>query len=773
MRNTSLRFAGLLAVVLAATHSSHAPLWAQSAGEADPTDPVKDSAQVALAAIPGPKNDVEMNAYDALDKHCARCHQVGKLEDRRKPASGFGNVLHLGEMARDTNLVVPGNPDNSELVKQIANGNMPYDIKDGSNIFAPTPKDEEVAAIRDWINSLKNAGATACAGQAFISNQAIVNAIAADLEQQPDHRAATMRYITLSHLYNACIDKDELETYRHAVIKLVNSLSRSSDVVRLEESIVDDDKTILRFNLLDVGWDAADWEKLAALYPYAVKPDLRRFDFLTSQLSTAVPYIRGDWMAFTASRPPLYHDLLRLPATYQELQKTLNVDVEANISKFLAQRSGFQRSFVSQNNRLIERHQISTGYFWTSYDFAGNKGRQSLFEHPLGPGGKDGFKHDGGETLFSLPNGFNGYYLYTAEGKRLDKGPTEIVRDIDRKDLAVTNGISCFGCHDQGIRLAKDDIRNHITTNKNFPKKTRDDVAALYPAQQEMDRILKEDTDRFQAAMRKAGLDPSRKVGGIEMISALSKQYEKNIDLRQVAAEFGLSPDDMKAAAGQVGGDAQTLVTRLEQQGYVPRDNLEGTFAGLVPSLTDDTAVFAAAPASGEGETKVATVGDADSKAQGAPGMTIVADRSTYTVNDLPVFTVQTDKDCHLTLINVDGKGTGTVIFPNAYQKDNKIKAGRPFQFPGADAPFQFRLKDKGTETVIALCNTKDGKTDTIAHDFKTRNFTQLGNYEKFVTRAIVVEAAKKDTVKDVEAKAKKIAKRAGVTRSAIKIAVK
>ena len=337
---------------------------------------------------------------------------------------------------------------------------------------------------------------------------------------------------------------------------------------------------------------------------------------------------------------------------------------------------------MSQNNRLIERHTISTGYFWTSYDFAGNKGKQSLFEHPLGPEGDNAFDHDGGESIFSLPNGFNGYYLNAADGKRLDKGPTEIVRDIDRKDLAVTNGISCFGCHDQGIRLAKDDIRGHVVGNRNFPKETRDAVEALYPAQEEMDRILRSDTEKFQAAMLKADLDPSLKLGGIEMIGALSKQYEKNLDLRQVASEFGLDGDQLKQAAGQVGGDAQTLVRRLEQQGYVPRDNLEGTFVNLVTSLSDDQPIAVAAQSQSE-PTQVAKVNSGDNKAEGAPGLSLVANKSEYAVNDLPVFTVKTDKKCHLTLINVDGTGTGTVIFPNKFQQKNEIKAGASFQFPG------------------------------------------------------------------------------------------
>ena len=58
-------------------------------------------------------------------------------------------------------------------------------------------------------------------------------------------------------------------------------------------------------------------------------------------------------------------------------------------------RAGFQKSGVSRNNRMIERHVSKFGAFWNSYDFAGNQGRQSLFLHPLGPDGPNPFEHDG------------------------------------------------------------------------------------------------------------------------------------------------------------------------------------------------------------------------------------------------------------------------------------------------------------------------------------------------------------------------------------------
>ncbi|MCP4381964.1 MAG: hypothetical protein GY798_11225, partial [Hyphomicrobiales bacterium] len=237
-------------------------------------------------------------------------------------------------------------------------------------------------------------------------------------------------------------------------------------------------------------------------------------------------------------------------------------------------------SGVSRNNRLIERHTSPTGYFWTSYDFAGNRDRQNLFAFPLGPGdGPHDFDHDGGETIFSLPNGFQGYYLNTAAGARLDKGPTAIVLDPGRRDQTVTNGISCMGCHDQGIRKATDEVRDHVMGNPTYPEPVRDAVEALYPTANEMDTILAADTARFQNAMRAANLDPALKLNGVEPVNALAKRYEDDIDQALAAAEFGQDGDSFMASM-DVTGDPRVL--RLGQrlsQGLVPRDTFESQFA--------------------------------------------------------------------------------------------------------------------------------------------------------------------------------------------------
>lgn len=695
--------------------------------------------QAAAPKVEAPADPVAKAAFDVLTKHCARCHQVGSL-NRQKPAKNFGNVLALDEIVSDPNLILPGNPDGSRLFIMIAKQEMPYDVFQEFSGDAE-PSKEEIAAVYDWIKSLDKTVVASCGDRQPLSTKAVVEAIAEDIDAQPDHRRKGARYITLTHLHNACTDEKDMARYRQGVVKLLNSLSQQSDVLRMRT--VDEAKTIIAFNLDDLKWSEADWNKVIAEYPYAVKPDSTRYDTVAQLTATPIAWVRGDWFAYTVSRPPLYYDLLKLPADFAKLEKSLDVDVTENIEKFLAKRAGFQKSGVSKHNRLIERHPIRTGYFWTSYDFKGDKPEQSLFVRPTGPGGADGFKHDGGESIFSLPNGFQAYYLNTEKGNRIDKGPTEIVLDDSQLDRAVTNGISCMGCHNQGIRRAVDDIRKHVLADRTFSKDIRDKVEGLYPSTEEMNRILDQDYNRFRGAMERAGLDPDldSQKAGVESINFLSKHHEKSVDLRLAAAEYGITAEQLAEGLAATGGEAFRTKRRLEQ-GILPRETFEARFLTFVENVSDDSEIDLTSVAGKKGE--VAKVGGKTKEETHDFDLALTSDKSEYNVNELAVFTVRSKADCHLTLVNVDGNGQGTVIFPNEFQQNNLLPAGKELQFPGPTARFQFRLKDKGTETVIAVCNAGGKTADGIKHDFKTRAFTPLGNYSEFLTRQIAVEGAQK-----------------------------
>lgn len=689
-------------------------------------------------AIVPPSDPAARAAFDALDKHCARCHQAGPSLKRQKPAKNFGNILNLAAIARDPDLILPGNPDGSGLFIQIAKKDMPYDCFQEFDCEAE-PTEAEVKAVYDWIRGLGDTLTAACANREPLDEAAVVIAMAKDVEAQTRDRRKGMRYVTLTHFYNACASDADMVRYRQGVVKLLNSLSRSPQALKMRT--IDPQRTIIAFNLADLGWTTEDWARLAGLYPYGMAPEVPAYETMVSITGTKLPWVRGDWLAFTASRPPIYYDLLKLPTTFAELEGQEGVDVKANIEAFLARRAGFQKSGVSKHNRLIERHAIPTGYFWTSYDFKSDRPAQSLFVHPLGPFGADAFKHDGGETIFSLPNGFQAYYLNTAEGERLGKGPTEIVLDDSQRDRAVTNAISCFGCHNQGIRQATDDVRAHVLHDESFPEKIRESVDALYAPQEEMKTLLEHDAAKFRKAMLAAGLDPDldSQKQGVESINFLSRAYEKSVDLRVAAAEYGIAAEALAHGLAEAGGEAVRIKRRLEQ-GVLPRQILEVEFPDLVDKVSDNKPIEVAALT----PTAVEQIRDENEVFFDDFDLSLTSDKSLYRVNDLPVFSIKSSEDCHLTLINVEAGGDGTVIFPNKFQQDNLLPADIEVKFPGADAPFQFRLKDPGTETVIAICNATGAGADGIEHDFKTRQFTPLGNYREFLTRQIVVEGAAK-----------------------------
>jgi hypothetical protein len=732
--------------------------------------PLLLQAQETQVAIYKPADDIEKAAQGVLEKHCARCHQAGKLVNKQKPSKGFGEVMQLDKLSVNPDYIVSGNPDGSKLFQQVVNKNMPYDLYQEGDVTQASVKPEDVQALRDWIAALGTRQASACTVDKPYSAQDLVGLMYRDLTKLPDHERANTRYVSIAHLAAACATKQELEVYRQGVVKLLNSLSTNSDVLALQAA--DEEKLVIRFNLDDLKWPPELYEKIVSLYPYAVKPANSEFDALAAATYTQVPYVRGDWLAFFASRPPLYEQILGLPNTFQELEKLTGADTLDNIRRLQVARAGFKESGVSQHNRLIERHTISTGAFWTSYDFGGTKTRQNLLEFPLGPKGafvdtsytdEFAFEHDGGETIFNLPNGFQAYYLNNAAGAYLEKGPTTIVRDPDRVDLAVTNGISCMGCHDQGMKNATDDIRAHVVATRIFPTAVRETVKTLYPEKPEMDRLIEQDRERFISAVKRAGLDPALKNGTEEVINALSNRYERDVDVKNAAAEFGVTPEEVTKFLHGAGRIGTSFSAQLEQ-GTVQRDIFETEFGGLVENVIDAAFIQPAPEATTYVEVKqkevVAPSGEGDLK------LTLYADTGQAKVGDKPKFTVRADRECSLTLVNVDKSGEGVVIFPNKFQQDNRIKAREDFVFPAADAQFDFKYLDPGIETVIAICDVSGGAVTGIEHDYSQQEFTHLGKGEELTRKIDVVKRP------DKKAAAKGETAYSGIGRAAIKIEV-
>jgi hypothetical protein len=145
--------------------------------------------QTAFAQTLVPPSDpVAKGAFDVLDRHCARCHQEGRLIDRDKPAKNFGNILKLDEIAASPHYVLPGNALGSKLFRQIADREMPYDVNyEGDARYAHVSADD-LQALERWIVSLGARTTAACGNRAVVTPAVVASLIAADLERMPAAR---------------------------------------------------------------------------------------------------------------------------------------------------------------------------------------------------------------------------------------------------------------------------------------------------------------------------------------------------------------------------------------------------------------------------------------------------------------------------------------------------------------------------------------------------------------------------------------------------------
>ena len=149
-------------------------------------------------------------------------------------------------------------------------------------------------------------------------------------------------------------------------------------------------------------------------------------------------------------------------------------------------------------------------------------------------------KPDGGEFIFNLPNGMQGYMVANGKGERLDDAPIKIVRDrTSTDDPVVHNGRYRIGCHFQGMNRFHDEVRPALDIDPNGAY-DRAKALALYVGQEKLDGSFDNDLQRFLRAVQATGSQPPDKPDD-EPINRLARRYALDLTLSQAAADTGLS----------------------------------------------------------------------------------------------------------------------------------------------------------------------------------------------------------------------------------------
>jgi serine/threonine-protein kinase len=513
--------------------------------------------------------DVRARAEELFATRCAGCHDHGSAK------GGLGNITDLEALASSKDVVI-GDAAASELYRRLEKGLMPPG--------GPAVADDDLAVVRAWIDGCAGGPADAslteppaCEGNEAVALDDVLAAIRDDVVRLDPDAAQTTRYVVFSHLFGAGYCEEQLEGYRHALAKLLNHLSLDTDIH--VPAAIDAARTIFRVDLRDYKWSAATWSAITDRDPY-------RIDFASDDAAAQIQtltgaqffLIRGDWFIDAGSQPPLYPQILGLPDDLATLELELGIDRAGNIADEVqfddddVVRIGFQDSGVSEFNRVIERHQLAgaaSGYYWLSYDFASNIGVKSILFDPVN------LKPDGGEIIFSLPNGLQGYMIVDANGKRLDRAPIGVVHDRETpEEPEVITGLSCMSCHVDGMRPGVDDVRGYVDGNSLFDALQREQIFNLYPPQEVGAAALERDTNSFRSAMQATGAAGfvEGTTRNLEPVMAAHLAFERPLDLRRAAAELFLSEDELRKHLSELAG-----LDRVDRE-TVDRETFEATF---------------------------------------------------------------------------------------------------------------------------------------------------------------------------------------------------
>ena len=519
--------------------------------------------------------DIAQQAYAIFQQNCLNCHG---------PHGAFTEEIVIESAAGliNSGAVVPGVPIESELYTRLNEADPAKRMPLGGQLSP-----QAIETIRQWIAIGAPSWEVQPTDVNFITTETMFTAIETHLSTLDSFNRPFARYFTMTHLYNTGETPETLRAYRIALSKLVNSLSWGFQIINprpieINSHPIEAQETIFYIDLRDYEWDTRDaWTRIEEVYPYTIEFDattqaglLARLTNLRQSMDCQVPVVHADWFLATASLPPLYHDILDLPETERELERELGIDVARNIQSapgVRVWRAGTNDSGVSVNNRVVERHTSRYGAYWKSHDFASSVGAKNIFTHPLS------FDRDGGEVIFNLPNGLQAYYISDALGTRIDVAPTDIVSNPAASDPAVRNGLSCIGCHTEGMKEFEDGVRSVIEQAVD-PRFDKDHALRLYVEKDVIDGWVSKDTQRYREALELTG----SVFGGIEPVHRFYEAFQEPLDASQAAAAIGMEPTAFLEAIRDNPSLQNLGLTGLLSGGNVKRDVWDSNFSTMV-----------------------------------------------------------------------------------------------------------------------------------------------------------------------------------------------
>lgn len=497
-----------------------------------------------------------------MDRACVSCHP------------GFDDYAQVSaraeEMVRRVNLALQ-NPQHMPR-----EGELPLADKD---------------LLKDW----RDAGAPAepdCddgggGATGFIDLDDVESVILEDLNGLDSDDRLQSRYLIVSHKIDEGKIGRDLAVYKNALNKNINSVN-----VGGEDEVFPAGELsagIYRIDLETFGIKLSDWAAIEAADKLNIESFTTKGLLIKQLTGTAKPWYHFDnFQDITQRDSAIYYRLTDAPDNFNLLMLQLGVAYSADLANLDALLVGFNGSPLSTSNRLMSRHDSRDGYAWTTYDTGRlDAAEKNLFEFPLlvQTLGIRIFQFVAGETIYTLPNGLQGYYLSDAAGVRQDVAPVDVVRDfLSPVSSEIRNAVSCHRCHSGGLITTRDQIRDHVVANAaQFDPDDVEKVRALFKPAASLAANFSSDNQRFATALRRIGVNPSEP----DPMSKASDEYLLDWDVERVATFLLLDTATFKELLNQSAtGKAQ--VGQLLTGGKITYDQ----FVAVLPVLIDDLRLF-------------------------------------------------------------------------------------------------------------------------------------------------------------------------------------
>lgn len=228
---------------------------------------------MSVVRAQAPDEAVAQRVREILATHCPSCRSLAAV-----PASADPPVPDLSAIARNPNLVRPGNPDGSPAYTAM--------IRRLSGSKPPTM--EDLSALRAWIENLPpSAGSCPQATEITRSNiEPLVRQRALALGKS----ASALRVITFAHLDAGCISDERLAAWHRAIGLFLAALSGTRTPVPTHP--LDAKGHLIAIDIQALNWDGDHWRTLTGVG-------------IRSARSNEPLIVRGDWLVVHVLRGEL------------------------------------------------------------------------------------------------------------------------------------------------------------------------------------------------------------------------------------------------------------------------------------------------------------------------------------------------------------------------------------------------------------------------------------------------------------------------------------